>query len=1056
MNQKALLLITLLGMTALFLSASAQQLVTKTFETKEGKVTVYLPALSSGVTISGTVRAEPSGNNEKAKSRNSEILKMYRLLLGQKTIAVADETFSMQVPATGTSMAAELKNNRNETIASHEIPVSSFIMPAGYTTPSYFTSGEPFCITGPFDGDFANTRITVNGAGTTILAEGAGQLYCTAPADAKGIVEVQCTENGQTHSTKSNALQLDMTVDKLSLMKGESTTLHVKVSGLEGLHQKVPLTLQNQSGSTITMQGGSTQQLIIDPAAIGPSGVFATTRTIQSIRTGQFSVSATIESPSDQNTSGTAALLCNCFINEQSLLLPKQQCAALGGLCATSLAEVQGTGEIPEPPAVPNPAPVTRFLTLTDTDPKTGAVNLLLTSPGDDIIAVIFSSRPAGMEKWMPVGTAEQKRNNWETNWIPPVGNDGGYMLRATFTDKYNANFEKTLLTEAVSTPFAASPKPGERISLSVSDAQLKQAEQATTQTAAQLNTEKQKLFELEKKYQDQLRQSQEKKKQAEELATIDKTLDKIPGVYRDSLKKLIDSLEKLRGGLPPQPNPAALKKNADDADQRLKDCLDRLEKLKKEKADLEKQRDDLKKQQDDLLKQMHDIFMANGWIGKYGYHPDGRCYWGYAGQGGSQAPGTSEIGNKLRGMRKPYTNALKRLKDIDNEIKKAEEDCDKMKKAADAAKQAEQNNNAAQAVAGQADELNRQIQSLLDMLRRWCAAHPGLCKFEGELGRLNGPNQPSAAALKDFLDKTDDVLAQKQQLEKDLEKGAADDATNANNTANEIEKQKEKVGGLEDQQKAQQAEADRLRQEREKQLEAERAKQRKKEEEAKAAASTPKPQPTLPQPVNPSDDQVKFQAQRLFRDLYQQYMIDKGPCHCITKAIALANNTNTIVSDIIGNIGVGVAFAPLEALPGLSFGAKLGLGAAKALGSAIFGGQSFSDELAKNLFNVIGGEIFPKLTGDEFTGGKLNELASGGFNKLLEAEGVRSISWEGETELRGCGKVKGRTVTLINPNTGWVTIMIKIDNCPLVVIKYKVNKDGVPASKPIVQTVSG
>lgn len=1056
MKQKAILISALLGMTVFFLSANAQQLVTKTFATKEGKVTVYLPSLSSGVTISGTVRAEPSGNNEKAKSRNSEILKMYRLLLGQKTIAVADETFSMQVPATGTSMAADLKNNRNETIASHEIPVSSFIMPAGFTSPSYFTSGEPFRITGPFDGDLTNTRVTVNGARTTILAEGAGQLYCTAPSDLKGNVEVQCTENRKSYSAKSNALQLDMTADKLSLMKGESTTLHIKVSGLEGLKEQVALTLQNLSGSTITMQGGSTQQLVIDPAACGPSGVYSTTRNIQSIRTGQFSVSATIEPPSDQNTTGTAALLCNCFINEQSHLLPQQQCVALGGLCAGSLAEAGGTVEIPDPPAAVNPAPATRFLTPTYKDPKTDAANVILTSPADDIIAVNFSSRPAGQELWIPAGTAIQNGNNWEINWIPPVGNDGGYLLRARFADKSNNSFEKTVLIPAVSTPFAASPKPGERISLSVSDAQLKAAEQKVTQTNGELNTEKQRLFELEKKYQEQLQQSQEKKKQAEELATIDKTLDKIPDVYRDSLKKLIDSLEKLRGGLPPQPDPAALKKNADDADQRLKDCLDRLEKLKKEKADLEKQRDDLKKQQDDLLKQMHDIFMANGWIGNYGYHPDGRCYWGYAGQGGSQAPGASEIGNKLRGMRKPYTNVLKRLKDLDNEIKKAEEDCDKLKKAADAAKQAEQNNNAAQALAGQAGELNRQIQSLLDLLRRWCAAHPGLCKFDGELSALNVQGIPSAAALKDMLSKMDDVIAKKQQLEKDLEKGAAEDVANAQNTAGEIEKQKEKVGGLEDQQKAQQAEADRLRQEREKQLEAERAKQRKKEEEAKAAASTPKPQPKLPQPVNPSDDQVKFQAQRLFRELYQQYLIDKGPCHCITKAIALANNTNTIVSDIIGNIGVGVAFAPLEALPGLSFGAKLGLGAAKALGSAIFGGQSFSDELAKNLFNVIGGEIFPKLTGDEFTGGKLNELASGGFNKLLEAEGVRSISWEGETELRGCGKVKGKTVTLINPNTGWVTIMIKIDNCPLVVIKYKVNKDGVPIGKPIVQTVSG
>ena len=193
-----------------------------------------------------------------------------------------------------------------------------------------------------------------------------------------------------------------------------------------------------------------------------------------------------------------------------------------------------------------------------------------------------------------------------------------------------------------------------------------------------------------------------------------------------------------------------------------------------------------------------------------------------------------------------------------------------------------------------------------------------------------------------------------------------------------------------------------------------------------------------------------------MFRSLYLQYLVDRGPCDCITKAIALANNTNTIVTDLIGRIGVGVAFAPLEAFPGFSLTARLGIGAAKALAGALYGGQNFSEELAKNLFNVIGGEIFPHLLGDDFTGNRLNELASGGLDKLLENEGVRTISWEGETELRNCGKVKGKTVMMVNPNTGWVCILIKIDNCPLVVIKYKVNSDGVPVTKPIVQTVKG
>ncbi|HSU29313.1 MAG TPA: hypothetical protein VLJ68_13090, partial [Chitinophagaceae bacterium] len=379
-------------------------------------------------------------------------------------------------------------------------------------------------------------------------------------------------------------------------------------------------------------------------------------------------------------------------------------------------------------------------------------------------------------------------------------------------------------------------------------------------------------------------------------------------------------------------------------------------------------------------------------------------------------------------------------------EIADAEKDCDKLRKESQDAAEAAQNGNTAQAVSGQIDEMTRQVQSLVDALRQWCAAHPGVCKFD--LGLAGLPE--------DLIGKVDDLLAKKQQLEKDLERAAAEDAANGQSTGAAADAEKEKANGLQAEKDKAEAAANALRAEREKQLEAERAKQRKKEEESKAGASTPQPQPPLSEPVNPDDDQLKFQAQRVFRDLYRDNLVNRGPCDCRTKAIAFANNTNTIVGDLIGRIGVGVAFAPLEAFPGLSLGAKLGIATAKSIASALFGGQSFSEELGKNLFNVIGGEIFPKMTGDQFTGDRVKDLANGGLKEVFKAEGIRTNSWEGETELRNCGKVKGKTVMLFNPNTGWVVIMIKIDNCPLIVIKYKVNKDGVPVTTPTVQTVNG
>ena len=105
----------------------------------------------------------------------------------------------------------------------------------------------------------------------------------------------------------------------------------------------------------------------------------------------------------------------------------------------------------------------------------------------------------------------------------------------------------------------------------------------------------------------------------------------------------------------------------------------------------------------------------------------------------------------------------------------------------------------------------------------------------------------------------------------------------------------------------------------------------------------------------------------------------------------------------------------------------------------------------------MIGGEIFPKLVGNDFTGNRLNDLAGKGLEEILKAEGVRTISWAGSTKTRDCGEIKGKTTMLVNPNTGWVTVLIKVEGCPLVVVKYKMNKDGIRIKGTVsIQTVKG
>lgn len=194
--------------------------------------------------------------------------------------------------------------------------------------------------------------------------------------------------------------------------------------------------------------------------------------------------------------------------------------------------------------------------------------------------------------------------------------------------------------------------------------------------------------------------------------------------------------------------------------------------------------------------------------------------------------------------------------------------------------------------------------------------------------------------------------------------------------------------------------------------------------------------------PLAISETKLKFAAQQVFRHLYY----GKLDCSCEAKALAAANNTNSVVTDILGSLAVDVIFAGADAFPGLGTSSKLALAATKALAQHIWGNKSLPTELAKNLLSVMGAEIFNNLlNGGELTEQAAQQLASGGLASLLESEGVTMSQWEGETELRKreWGKVKVKTTMLYNPKTRWVVLFVKVDNCPMVVVKYKMNEDG-------------
>jgi hypothetical protein len=1032
-------------------------LTTAHFKVDGGQITVYLPEIMAATPFSGSIHLSPDGDNVKELDKNRHKLESCYLTLANFEIPVKDQSFTLTLAdSVRGDVPVILTDVRGRRLFASWLPVLHMpVVPAPPYVPSYAVAGDPSAVVGRFNGDLSDTRLTIQQRAAALLAETPVKLYLRTPDDLSGKVHLECSDAGTTQSADLNILQLHLAVGKSDMSPGETTDLQIQLTGLEGLEADVPMTVTNLDPENITLEGGEKQQTVIHPPADAPGGTYSATLPIRALRRGTFNITVDVEPPGETTTSEA---LCNCYINEHSYLLPEYVCQALGGNCNRP----PESGEMPEQylSASKNP-PVFSVEAPSEITPETGTAQIQVTCyPEDDLAGVIFSYRPLTDESWTVIGTDDNPSDGWGTSWNAPLGEDGTYILRVIAVDRDDSTGEQQLVTQVHMDPLAVVPPGTPESVFTVSEGAVREAEDEARRTDDSLRAENARRDALDRRLR-KLRESERANRQAAgELARIDVTLEAVPRVYRDSLQRLVDSLDRLRSRLPATVDTAALRRAADDAAARLKACRDRLEALKKEKEELEKQRDDLKKQMDDALDAMDRLHLGNGWIGGHGYHSDGRYWFGYVGDENSNTDIGEEayaLQRRLRTLQKPYLVALDRLKNLPGEIARAQAACDRMQQALQQAAAAVRDGNLYAGTEVSIEEICRQIRSLLQVLRQWCADHPGDCHFGAKLRDLAERCPKTPDELNAFFREFNDIIKQKQEQESAYRDEADRQNDEAGAVRDRIGESDRRADALRRQQERESARADSLRQQREHELEQARQRRREQEEAERAESirrNNPTPQPRLSEPVNPRNDQLKFQAQRVFRELYRDNLIERGPCDCITKALALANNTNTIVSDIIGRLGVGVAFAPLEALPGISLAGRLGIGAVKALAGALYGGQSFPEELAANVFKAIGGEIFPKLVGNELAGHAVNELATEGLKAIMEKEGVRTVAWEGTTHLRECGEVSGKTVMLVNPNTGWVVIMIKVDGCPLVIVKYKVNDSGVPVTTPTVETV--
>lgn len=274
------------------------------FSTPRGEVRVSVPNdIRPGDTLSGTVVADPSGKSDKQRRKNGDRLKGYVVETEKQRAPVGTQALKWTVPA-GASGAAYfiLRNKKGRQLARASLPalspdaIPAAARPEQFRFPRIGQAGRPITMEGPFDGDFSSSSVKVAGTGAALLAESPRSLVVVSPPDTAGPSEIELIEGSTRIQSPYRSIAPALSADKMSLRRGESTTLVVEVEGLQGLPEDEPvsLTLVNETPRIVRMEGGDRQVLVIGSGEVDARGAHRRSITLTGVQPGSFSISTRV------------------------------------------------------------------------------------------------------------------------------------------------------------------------------------------------------------------------------------------------------------------------------------------------------------------------------------------------------------------------------------------------------------------------------------------------------------------------------------------------------------------------------------------------------------------------------------------------------------------------------------------------------------------------------------------------------------------------------------------------------------------------------------------
>lgn len=320
-----MLAITVLSLTAIFKPALCQEpaidndlIIYSMSVSTDQKVKFRMPLdIRPGDRITGTVVEEKKSTKGEVNNASSTLQGVVIEIDGKQT-KISNRLISFLVPAGITSLPFLLKNAAGEVIERGQIPInSSTTHPMGadltYTTviPDKMNSvketqingtkfimepvgqpGKALRVSGSFDGNAANTNVSLNGQACEIIAKSPRQINFLVPENAAtGSANLKVEENNIKEEHTINIAKLNLSANKTTLRKGEKAIITVTVSGLQGLKEgyecKVDIT--NLSPATVRFKS-NTGNSMSQPIPSGQTGDYKFSFNIVGVTQGNYAL----------------------------------------------------------------------------------------------------------------------------------------------------------------------------------------------------------------------------------------------------------------------------------------------------------------------------------------------------------------------------------------------------------------------------------------------------------------------------------------------------------------------------------------------------------------------------------------------------------------------------------------------------------------------------------------------------------------------------------------------------------------------------------------------